>query len=73
MPVNIQQILNDVKNLNAQDKAFIARCLITSLETVQEEGVDRAWHELSEKRYKDLVTGKIKPVSWESIKKQVLE
>ena len=73
MSVNVQQILNDVKCLNAHDKAFLARCLISLLETRQEENVDQAWSELSEKRYEELVTGKVDPVSWKDIKKRIME
>ena len=49
----------------------MAHCLISSLETKQDEGVDQAWADLAEKRYEELISGKVEPVSWEDIKKDV--
>jgi hypothetical protein len=71
MNVTIQQVIEDVKYLNAKDRAFIAHCLISSLEMSQDEGVDQAWADLAEKRYNDLISNKTKPVTWKEIKKQV--
>ena len=45
--------------------------LIFSLETEQDEEVDFAWAVLAEKRYKELLSGTVKSVSWEEIKKEV--
>ena len=46
---------------------LVARCLISSLDNK----VDSAWAELAEKRYVELVSGKVRPVLWEDIKKEV--
>ncbi len=71
MSANIKHVIEEVKHLNARERALIAHCLISSLETKQDEGVDLAWAELAEKRYSELVSGKVKSVSWEDIKKEV--
>jgi putative addiction module component (TIGR02574 family) len=71
MSFNVRQVIEKVKHLSAQDRALVAHCLISSLETHQEEGVDQAWAELAEKRHGELISGKVKPVSWEDIKKRV--
>ena len=71
MPVNVKQVMEDVKKLSAREKALIAHCLISSLETSQDEGVDEAWAKLAETRYKELVSGNVQPASWEDIKKDV--
>lgn len=69
--MNIKQVIKNAKCLNSKERALVARCLISSLETGQDEGVDQAWAEIAEKRYVELVSGKVEPVSWESIKKEV--
>ncbi len=71
MSMNIKHFIEEVKHLNAHERAFAAHCLISSLEMKQDEGVDLAWAELAEKRYSELVSGKVESVSWEDIKKEV--
>ena len=71
--MNVRQIIESAKYLNAREKAMIAHCLIASLETSQDEGVDQAWAELAHKRFIELVSGEVKSVSWENIKKEVKE
>ena len=69
--MNIRQVIEETKNLNSNERALLAHCLISSLETSQDEGVDHAWANLSEERYSELVSGAVEPVSWDSIKKEV--
>ncbi|MEK7280564.1 MAG: addiction module protein [Nitrospirota bacterium] len=71
MSAKFNKVIEEVKHLNAQERALIAHCLISSLETTQDDGVDLAWAELAEKRYDELITGKVKSVSWDQIKKKV--
>ena len=73
MSVKVKQVIEDVKNLTAREKALVAHCLISSLETKQDEGVDQLWVDLAAKRYEELISGKVKPTSWENIKKKVRE
>lgn len=69
--MNINQVLENAKQLNVNERALVAHCLISSLESRQDEGVDQAWAELAELRYQELVSGKVKSVSWDDIKKEV--
>ena len=69
--MSIKQAIDKTKDLSLRERALVAHCLIASLETRQDEGVDQAWAELAEKRYEELVSGKVEPVSWEDIKKDV--
>jgi hypothetical protein len=71
--MNVQQAIESTKCLNAKEKATLAHCLISSLETKLDEGVEQAWGELAEKRFSDLITGKVKPVSWNNLKKEIQE
>ena len=67
----IRQVIENIKKLSADEKALIAHCLISSLETRQDENVEEAWADLAEKRYAELVSGSVKPVSWEEIKNEI--
>ena len=69
--MDVRQIIEGAKYLNAKEKAMVAHCLISSLETRQDEGVDQAWGELAQKRLAELVSGDVESVSWEEIKKKV--
>ncbi len=71
MSAAFKQIIESIKDLSPDERALIAHCLISSLETRQDEGVDDAWAELSEKRLMALKSGKVKGVSWEHVKDQV--
>jgi len=46
--------------LSSDERALVAHCLISSLETNQ-----------AEKRYAELLSGEVEPVSWEEVKKEV--
>ncbi len=69
--MNVREVIESAKYLNAKEKAMVAHCLISSLDTRQDEGVDQAWSELAQKRFAELVSGEVEPVSWEVIKKKV--
>ena len=69
--MDVRQVIENAKYLNAKEKAMVAHCLISSLETRQDEGVDQAWGELAQKRLAELVSGDVESVSWEEIKKKV--
>ena len=71
MAATIKQVIENIKKLSADEKALIAHCLISSLETRQDENVEEAWADLAEKRYAELVSGSVKPVSWEEIKNEI--
>jgi hypothetical protein len=63
--MDFKQVIENAK------RALVAHCLISSLETSQDEDVDQAWVKLAEKRYEELISGKAAAVSWEDIKKEV--
>jgi len=60
--MNINQVLDNAKQLNVNERALVAHCLISSLEARQDEGVDQAWAELAELRYQELLSGKVESV-----------
>ena len=71
MTARIKQVIENIIKLSADEKALVAHCLISSLETRQDENVEEAWADLAEKRYAELVSGSVKPVSWEEIKNEI--
>jgi hypothetical protein len=69
--MNIQQVKESTKQLDFDDKALVAHCLITSHDTKQDECVEQEWAELAERRYEELVSEKAKSLSWDEVKKEV--
>ena len=69
--MKIQQVIENAKSLSFNDRALVAHCLISSLETKQDECVEQEWVELAERRYKELVSGKVESLSWEEVKKKL--
>jgi len=71
MSTAFKQVIENIKELSPGERALVAHCLISSLETGHDENVDEAWASLTEKRYLELVSGVVKGVSWEYIKNEV--
>ncbi len=71
MSAAFKQAIENIKDLSPDERALVAHCLISSLESRQDEGVDEAWAELSEKRLMELKSGEVKGVSWRDIKNKV--
>lgn len=71
MTTNVKQVLENALTLSAEDKAKVAHCLISSLDTQQDEGVDAAWAQLAKERFEEIKSGKVKTLSWQQIKANV--
>jgi len=71
MSAKMKQVIENIKDLSADEKALVAHCLISSLETKQDDDVEDAWAELAEKRFSELSSGAVQGVSWEDIKKDL--
>ena len=71
MSVAFKQVIENIKELSSAEKAMIAHCLISSLESSQDDRVDDVWIALSEKRLLELESGIVKGISWEDIKDKV--
>lgn len=69
--MTFSQIIESAKHLNSNERALVAHCLISSLETQQDDNVEDEWADLAASRYQELVSGKVKSVSWDDIKKEV--
>jgi len=71
MSTKVKQVIEEIKELSAQERALVAHCLISSLENKQDEDVENAWGKLAEKRLKELDTGSVQAKSWSEIKKGI--
>jgi len=71
MSARVKQLIENIRNLSADERALVAHCLISSLESKQDDDVDDTWAVLAENRYSDLESGIAKPASWQDIKKEI--
>ena len=71
MSAVFNQVIQNIGELSSDEKALIAHCLISSLESKHDDNVDKAWGELAQKRFNELESGTAKSVSWEKIKSEV--
>lgn len=71
MSAVFNEVIKNIGELSSEEKALVAHCLISSLESKHDDNVDKAWGELAKKRLIELESGTVKSVSWENIKKQV--
>ena len=71
MSMVFKQVIENITELSSDEKALVAHCLISSLETKHDDSVDEAWGQLAEKRFAELKSGKVKGVSWSDIRKNI--
>ena len=71
MSAIFKQVIQNISGLSSDEKALVAHCLISSLETRHDDSVDKAWAELANKRFSELESGTVKSVSWSEIRKEV--
>ena len=66
-----KKVIQDIGELSSDEKALVAHCLISSLETKHDDSVDQAWGKLAEKRFSQLESGVVEGVSWDVIRNKV--
>ena len=71
MSAVFKQTIKNIKDLSSAEKALMAHCLISSLESQQDVGVDEAWAQLAKERFSELESGAVKGISWEEIKRKI--
>ncbi len=72
MSAVFNQVIQNIEELSSDERALVAHCLISSLESKHDDNVDEAWGELAQKRFLELKSGSIKSTSWDKIKKEVI-
>jgi len=58
----IEDIERDIRALSGEEKRELLRALIAELDTPADPDVEKAWLEASQRRYRELVEGKVKGV-----------
>jgi hypothetical protein len=71
MSVLFKQVIENIGELSSDERALVAHCLISSLESPAEDGVGDAWAALAEKRYLELEAGAVRGATWQEIKNTV--
>ena len=62
MARSVRDIEEEIRSLNDDDKATLLRHLIAQLDGPSDPQVERAWLEASQRRYRELVEGKVKSI-----------
>ncbi|MGH8427179.1 MAG: addiction module protein [Gammaproteobacteria bacterium] len=58
----VKDIENDIRTLSGDEKLGLLRSLIAELDAPADPQVERAWLETSQRRYRELVEGKVEGV-----------
>lgn len=71
MPSDVAEIEAQIRSLSRDDKVGLIRSLIADLDGPAEAGVERAWLEEAQRRHREVVEGKVQPVSGEQVLKNL--
>ena len=71
MSAVFNQVIQNIEELSSDERALVAHCLISSLESKHDDNVDQAWGKLAQERFLELESGATKSISWDEIKKEV--
>lgn len=72
MTIAMNKAIEDLQDLTAAEKGFVAQYLISSLDTAHDENAEKEWIELAKRRFESLENGDTETVGWESIKNKIL-
>ncbi len=67
MARTIEDIKSEIRSLGADDRMHLLRDLIADLDGGMDEGVEKAWLEEAERRYRELKEGKVEAVPAEEV------
>jgi hypothetical protein len=62
MSIAVVEIEEKIRSLSREDKAELIRTLIMELDFPADADVERAWLEEAQRRHRELVEGKVRPV-----------
>ena len=66
-----QSILQQALAMPSAERAWLAHCLIASIEQQADENVEAEWLKLAQERADQIQRGEVQTVSWESIKQNI--
>ncbi|HYN77441.1 MAG TPA: addiction module protein [Lamprocystis sp. (in: g-proteobacteria)] len=67
MSTNVAEIESKIRLLSREDKADLIRGLISELDGPADDDVERAWLEEAQRRYLEVVEGKVQAVPGERV------
>jgi putative addiction module component (TIGR02574 family) len=67
MSTNVAEIEAKIRSLSLEDKTELIRSLIADLDGPADADVERAWLMEVQRRHREVLEGKVKPVSGESV------
>ena len=67
MSTEVAEIETRIRSLSRQDKTELIRALIAELDGPPDSDVERAWLEEAQRRHREVVEGKVRPVSGERV------
>lgn len=71
----VQEIQQEIRSLSKEEKIELLRSLIAELDAPADPNCERAWLEESQRRYRELVEGKIRgvpgPLVFEKLRAQL--
>jgi putative addiction module component (TIGR02574 family) len=67
MSTDVAEIEAKIALLSLEDKAELIRALIAELDGPAEADVERAWLEEAQRRHREVVEGRVKPVPGERV------
>jgi len=62
MSTDVAEIQAKIRSLTIEDKTELIRTLIAELDGPADPDVERAWLEEAQRRYREVVEGKVQPV-----------
>lgn len=68
MAISREKLVEELLDLEEDERAELAGLLIESLDAEVEEGVEPAWLQEVERRMESLDTGEVNTVAWEEVK-----
>lgn len=75
MARDVKDLEREIRELGSDDKRELIRALIAELDAPADADVERAWLETSQRRYRELVEGKVQgvpgPLVFERLRKRV--
>jgi putative addiction module component (TIGR02574 family) len=67
MSTDVAEIEAKIRSLSREDRTDLIRALIAELDGSPEADVERVWLEEAQRRYREVVDGKVRPVPGERV------
>jgi putative addiction module component (TIGR02574 family) len=67
MSTDVAEIETKIRSLSLEDKTELIRALIAELDGPTDGDVERAWLQEAQRRYREVVEGKVQPVPGERV------